>query len=191
MRMRFGKNALRSIVQKVKISKYVLCILFLNFSTKCMDQSCVDINKQLREAVEKNNLPEVILLLKSADINFQDSNYRDTILHQACFFGYCDIIKYLLAYGAKRNEENIHFFAPLRAAILSIQVEAVKILLEDPEVSVKKEYLEEAKKKAQELAQLAEKKPMLKVYQKNQLKMQNIVIMLNNHFEKNKNGIDT
>ncbi len=71
-------------------------------------------NNMLRCAVKQGHLEHVRSALHEygADINYQDHS-KETALHKACYFGYVEIVEFLLASGAMTHIEDQHQEKPI------------------------------------------------------------------------------
>ena len=85
---------------------------------------------QLWHASTKGDLPAVLRLLsEGADLHALGGTYKSIVLHQACWFGHCEIIRALLDAGADPEAKDQDELTPLYLACQEGQVEAAKILL--------------------------------------------------------------
>ena len=96
---------------------------------------------ELCNAVQNNNIEEVIKLLKTdIDINYQD-DYGQSALHLACKFQNLDIVKILLnSDNININLVNIWSRSPILVASSTQNLEIVKVLLKDSRLNLNQIY---------------------------------------------------
>jgi hypothetical protein len=90
-----------------------------------------DVKDDFFAAVRANNIPAVeALLAKGVDVNTK-FRYDQTALFPACDKGYTEMVKFLIAHGAKVDVEDTFYHAtPMTWALEHGHAEIVKILLE-------------------------------------------------------------
>ncbi len=102
-----------------------LCFLslFVAYSVLCMNT-----DTRLHEAVDNNNVEEVLTLLENGcDPNLCDKN-KDTALHRAARKGYLDIIEVLIQNNARIDLRNRLDDTPLIETASEGHLKAVKLL---------------------------------------------------------------
>src|SRR5262249_52929247 len=70
------------------------------------------------EDVQQRSIASIELLLKAGgDINAADPQRGQTLLHGAAFWGWNDVVKYLVDHGAKLDAKDNRGFTPVDAAL--------------------------------------------------------------------------
>ncbi|MGC9105409.1 MAG: ankyrin repeat domain-containing protein [Thermoprotei archaeon] len=77
--------------------------------------------EELFEAVEEGDLQRVKYLVEihQCDVNIRDKD-GNTPLHLAAWYGYLDIVKFLVEHGADVNARNAEGNTPLHLAIMGM-----------------------------------------------------------------------
>ncbi|QRM13767.1 ankyrin repeat family protein [Fowlpox virus] len=88
---------------------------------------------KLIEAIDNNNLKEVIRIIRSDNINLESINDEDDLspLHHAVSRGYKEIVISMLEHGADVNLCNDEVCSPLHIAIKNDNVEMVQLLIDN------------------------------------------------------------
>lgn len=89
----------------------------------------------IHEAVKEKKLEEVQAAVAAGEKDAQDA-VGNTAMFYAANLGYLAILSYLLGENANPNLQNSLGWTALIGAIINSQVEAAKILLDDPRVDV-------------------------------------------------------